>query len=568
MSFPGNQVGLQGLPTYASQLNTSPNPPRKIYSGGMNHFDQFQRSLTEANTPVSKAERMRLFLFHPVISLRMRKHPAPVEANEDPTQQVKMYAVLHKSLNSKGKRQLKALLSEGVLSTADTDNQHTTLYQLYSMLTTPRSPGYDAKSLVQEAVGILHQPYTITQKFEPLSENAAQQLLDNQNNNWQAYPQNPQKQLTFSDLNVDNSATCVSSSVMYYMADKKPGELARHLNELTSPLNAFHEKVKLSELSPDNPQQAFEILKQHHIPYYVSGPDEVTVKIDNPPAGIIRAMDSQDVPTGGRYRNALEAAYQSALTHLATSSYDPATDLRDSEVPGETSKGLTEDEKTLMETIIKDNGGVQSITYQVVNGKANPQPGEEGNAYLYGYTRSFNQTANDMLASLKMGEPIIIGITDTDADGSIVGGHEITITGATTDPKTGELKFVVADSDDDVPSLVVRSARELIPRIHHAGMPLKIAQQINQEITTNNGYLVPDDTDAAQFQLMARQTGPFPQDGPPPQDGAPPVEPPAQLQAANGTAPVVSWMPAAAANPGVSPFATSATGANQRQLAG
>jgi hypothetical protein len=491
------------------------NPLGALPAGNLNSLDQFQRTLTEANPQPSQAEQLKLRLRHPLLSYRLSKHPAPGATGETPAQQLKMYATVYKALDGKARRQLKALLEQGVLTSADTDNNHTTLYQLYSMLTTPRSPGYQAKTLVQETVEILYQPYAITQKFEPLSENAARQLLQMYNNpaaSWQNYSAQPAKQLTWADLNVDNSATCVSSSVMYYMADKKPGELARHLNELTSPMNAFYEKVKLSELSPEDPRQAFEILKKHQIAYYVSGPDEVTVKVENPPAGIIRAMDSQDVPTGTRYRNAIQAAYQSALTFLATRSYDPATDLRDSETPGETSKGLTEEEKRLMERIIKDNGGVDSITYQVVNGKANPAPGEEGNAYLYGYTRSFQQTASDMLASLRMGEPIIIGITDTDETGAIVGGHEITITGATTDPKTGELKFIVADSDDDMPSLVVRSARELIPRIHHAGMPLQLAQQINASIQANNGYLVPDETDAANFQLLPTQAAEaFPQ---------------------------------------------------------
>lgn len=554
MSTPiGMQVGMPGPSSYKGQVNPALHPSYYGKFGGLNALDQFQRTLTEATPQVSSSEQFRLKLRHPLLSRKIRQHANSAAATgETYAQQLKMYSAIHSTLNGKDKRQLKALLEQGVLTSTETDNGHTTLYQLYSMLTTPRSPGYDAKVLVRETIETLYQPYAITQKFQPLSENAANKLLQMYNNqapNWQSYPNNqPGKQLTWNDLNVENSATCVSSSLMYYMADKKPSELARHLNELTSPMNAFYEKVKLSELSPDDPSKAFEILKQRQIYYYMSGPDEVTVKVENPPAGIIRAMDSQHVPTGTKYRNAIQTAYQSSLTFLATRSYDPATDLRDAE-DGGTSKGLTEDEKTFMERVIKDNGGVDSITYQVVNGKANPAPGEEGNAYLYGYTRSFQQTASDLLASLRIGEPIIIGITDTDETGTIVGGHEVTVVGATTDPKTGELKFVVADSDDNMPSLVIRSARELIPRIHHAGMPMQLANEINASIQSSNSFLVPDQTDAANFQLMAMQNGPYP---PPPVPEPPvsnPAEPSVNAPPLQNTAPVVNWMPVVV-NPG------------------
>lgn len=561
MSYPVLQVGPAGVPGYqASPVSaTQASPGRSVYAfGGLNALDQFERALTEANPRVTSFEAFRLRLRYPRLSRRLQNNPSPMGVGETPIQQLKMYDVIRKALDGKAKRQFDDLLKEGVLTATDTDNRHSTLYQLYSMLTTPRSPGYDAPTLVRETVEILHQPYAITQRFEPLSENATQQLLQLYNapsGKW--VPGQSVKPLTPEALNVTNSATCVSSSVMYYMADKKPGELARHLNELTSPMNAFHEKVKLSELSPDNPQQAFEMLKERQVPYYISGPDEVTVKIENPPAGIIRAMDSQDMPTGGQYRNAIQAAYQSALTYLATRSYDPATDYRDSDVPGERSVGLTEDEKSFMESIIKDNGGTQSITYQVVNGKANPAPGEEGSPYLYGYFRSFQQMTSDILASLKMGEPVIIGITNPEEDGNIGnGGHEITITGATLDQKTGELKFIVADSDDGVPTLVVRSARELIPRIHHAGFPAKLAREIQQSIQSSNSYFVPDATDAAYFDVLPVQRGPYPQDPPAsPPSAAPTSSPTTPMAIANQavTPAAVTWMSVLVNMPGTAP---------------
>jgi hypothetical protein len=193
------------------------------------------------------------------------------------------------------------------------------------------------------------------------------------------------------------------------------------------------------------------------------------------------------------------------------------------------SRGLTEMEKTLLETIIKDNGGISSVTYQVVAGKANPRPGEEIQSFLYGYTRTFEQMTADMVEALKMGEFVIIGITDTDYTGAIVGGHEITITGAFVD-KAGEIQFVVVDSDDDIPNPVVRSARELIPRIHHAGLPNKLADNIRKEMEQVEGYFVPGKEDRAQFSPIERLNEPLPAEmmAPPPEPAKQPEKQPAQ----------------------------------------
>ena len=475
-------------------------------------FDRFQVLQTKPVIRLSQYDKWKLISMHPQLYRQLKQMPASQAPGEGLPETLHMYAKVHQALDPLSRKQLKNLLKQGVLQNNRSDDNHSTLYHLYSMLVTRRAQGYDNRILLKETVDILGQPGIISQKFAPLSENATRQILLARNypglNRANVDP--PAKPLTPADLNVDSSATCVSSSLMYYMAEKEPAELARHLSELTSPMNAFLEKVRLAEISPDNPQEALTLLRENRIPFSESGPGEVTVKVENPPAGMYRAIDAQRYPAGHQYRSAVEAAYQSALTHLATRSYDPATDFRDSDAPGETSKGLTEAEKTMMETIVKENGGVQSVTYQAVANKANPAPGEEGNSYLYGYNRSFEQTITDILKSLRMNEPVIIGTTDTDETGAIVTGHEITVSGAGIDPSDNQLKFIVADSDDGVPSLVVKSAKELIPTIHHAGLPTQLARQVNREVSANSGYFIPDQKDAMNFKLLKREHGPMP----------------------------------------------------------
>lgn len=434
-----------------------------------------------------------------------------------------MYDRVKKALNPTNQGQLEALLNKDILLNRKAEDGHSTLYHLYALLATPRAAdpvskshgsGYNPSELVNETVDFLNRPEAITQKFAPLSNEASQKILMVRNSpKTYSDPERimpPTKFLEKEDLDVnDNSGTCVSSSVMHYMATREPSELVRHLNELTSPLNAFFEKVRLEEICPGNPAEALKILQENKIKPVFTGPGEILIKVSLPPAGVIRAIDSQYAPFNHRYRNAIETAYQSALTFLADYTYDPATDMMD-DGSGNGTKGLIEQKKSLMATIIKENGGVQSVTYQAVDNKLNPAPGEEKNCYLYGYTRTFEDTENDILQSLAMGEPVVVGVTDTDETGAIVTGHEITIDAAFKDKKDGQLKFIVADSDDQKPELLVEPSQKLTPTIHHADYLIKQAQPINQKIDNLPGVMVPDFKDAQNYDILCQQKGPMP----------------------------------------------------------
>lgn len=531
-------------PAWASTpVMPAPQPWVPMQTDGI-QFDRFKQQQCKPVLILTQQDKTNALL-HPQQYQQFQK----MNTAEGALLTLKMVNHIQRNLDPLTQQKFRHLINKGILTKGTSDDGHSALYHLYGILTTPRSPGYDNRTILRETIEVLSQPFTISQRFAPITPSVSQQLMNVRNNpglNRNNVPP-PIKPLAPEDLNVESSATCVASSVMYYMADKEPTGLTRHINELTSPMNAFFEKAKFSEISPDSPQQALQILREHQIPYYISGPDEVTVKVENPPAGVIRAQSSQNLPTGNQFRNAIGAAYQSAITYLVTHSYDPATDLRDADAPGETSKGLTEAEKTLMEAIIKDNGGVQSVTYQAVNNKANPMPGEENNSYLFGYNRRFEDTTNDILQALSMGQPVIIGTTDTDETGAIVAGHEITITSAYTDLKDGQLKFVVADSDDSIPEPVVKTARELIPTIHHAGLPVNLARQINRQIQNNPGYLIPDSQDQANFKLLAHEAGPMPADETDPALANAPLNPAPVNQ------PRVEWLPVSQVYPQAAP---------------
>lgn len=497
-------------------VNTGLTP---VYRKNPPIFDQFQRFQSKPPIQLNQKQKIKFTLKH-ILSMPMAyRNIKPVDAQgEDRLTRAMMYLSVNKVLSSMDKDALKTLLKEGVLDDTKTDDGHSTLYHLYAILKTPRTAGLDGERLVQETVRLLNKPYLITQKFSPLSENTAQVLMqmNNQPNKMlnRSGATSIKPQVTFDDIEILNSATCVPSSLMYKMADRSPGELTRHINELSSPLQAFYEKVKLTELSPDNPEMAYEILEINKIPYQKTSPDEVMVKVAIPEAGIVRAVNAHNRNISTSYRTGVEALVQSAYMFLATKTYDPVTDLRDDQSnPGEGSKGLTEPEKTLMENIIKDNAPIMPVTYQAVSAKLNPAPDEEGLPFLYGYNRSFEQTTQDIIDALNMGEAVIVGFVEPWPNGAIAGGHEITITSAFVDEKDGEIKFWVIDSDDDIPRPVVRTARELVPKIHHAGLPVELAKKVNADIQMmqqDQNYLVPDESDTQNFTPVEFLSEPMP----------------------------------------------------------
>jgi hypothetical protein len=454
----------------------------------------------------AREDRVRLldWLAHPLQSWQFsRKLGINASRQETFGTRIAMYKALRKNLSRRGRSHLYQQLVQGRLTDTRTDDKRSTLSHLYSIMTTPRAQGINSKLILEETLRLMSEPQTITQKFGTLKQQSLQQMMNFYNSGYGPQLAQP---VDMNTLRVTTSATCVASSVMYYMANRNPGEFARHISELTSPRQAFFEKAWLNEISPEDPSQAAQKLNDYGIPAAaVPGTNGALywVKVELPYSGMVRALNQQDRRDKGS-RSVVEAVYQAALTHLVVRSYDPGLDMRvNPDGTLDPAKGLEEDRKTLMESIIKDNGGVMSVTYQFTAASRDNQP------YLMGYYRNFEQTTRDLMQAIDMGEDVIIGITDTDTTGSTAGrinmGHEITVTGYERDKKTGEIYFIVADSDDDKPKLVKRAASEVVPKIHHAGFPVKLAQKIWGEINgrLDNQYLVPGPEDGTKYKLVA-----------------------------------------------------------------
>ena len=82
----------------------------------------------------------------------------------------------------------------------------------------------------------------------------------------------------------------------------------------------------------------------------------------------------------------------------------------------------------------------------------------------------YKQKVQHLVQSLNHGSNVIVGITYWDKNNRVTNGHELTVVGYKTN-KNNELVFILNDTDDEYQKPIEMKAKELIPRIHHAGIP-------------------------------------------------------------------------------------------------
>ena len=182
---------------------------------------------------------------------------------------------------------------------------------------------------------------------------------------------------------------------------------------------------------------------------------------------IIRAH-IQTVDRDKYERSSLDVLMQSTFMQIGSQqSYDSLTDKREGKF-NQNDKGLIEFEKTFTESVVEDKNKM-SVTYQTV----------DENGRLVGYETDFNTMKKQITDALKLGDNVIIGYTQVDANNTIINGHEITITGTRTD-KNGKMTFICNDTDDNVSKAVEYSEDFLLPKIHHAALPQSVvADDVN-----------------------------------------------------------------------------------------
>ncbi len=375
------------------------------------------------------------------------------------------YNELVKISDRETKKNLHMLLKTGILLNADSNDNSTTLDNLYKIATTQRAQGLSNVVILKNTIDTLANPHMITQQFGniPTKYRAQVEAAEKNKNN------NSAQTLPFSgssDIDVEHSGTCVASSIEFNLADKHPAEFARFAEGLSSPSMSVQKTIKMNNLA-DNTLDAIWLLNAFEIPYEAHDFDKAKLTFAPDKNAIVRAF-IQTVDKDNLERTPLDVLMQSTFMQVGSQqSYDTLTDKRAGKF-NQNDKGLIEFEKTFTESVVEDKNKI-SVTYQTV----------DENARLVGYETDFNTMKKQITDALNLGENVIIGYTQVDNNNTIINGHEITIIGTKTD-KNGKMIFICNDTDDNISKPVEYSEDYLLPKIHHAALPQAVvADDVN-----------------------------------------------------------------------------------------
>ena len=369
------------------------------------------------------------------------------------------YTELTKIVDKDTKKQLHALLKSGALLNSDSNDNSTTLDNLYKIATTKRAEGLNNIVLLKETISEIADPHLITQQFGNIPREYKDKLVSlyvQDNPNFR--PTNLlDKRIAEYEVSVEHSGTCVASSIEFNLAQKHPAEFARFAEGLSSPSMSVNKTISLNNLA-DNTLDAIWLLNAFEIPYKTQGFDKADLKFAPDKNAIVKAH-IQTIDKDSLERSSLDVLMQSTFMQVGSQqSYNSLTDKRAGKF-NQNDKGLIEFEKTFTESVVEDKNKI-SVTYQTV----------DENAKLIGYETDFNTMKKQILDSLNMGENVIIGYTQVDDTNTIINGHEITIIGTRKD-NNGKLIFICNDTDDNVSKPIEYPENYLLPKIHHAALP-------------------------------------------------------------------------------------------------
>ncbi len=365
------------------------------------------------------------------------------------TDEQKKYNEIAKKLDSQGRAQLNTLLKSGILQDSSANDQTTVLENLYKIASEPRIKGLSEKNILKETLIALSNPYSITQNFGDVPVPVERELLSAPERN----------HLTPGDLNV-HSACCVATSIEFNLASKMPAEFTRMVAGLSSEDYSVTKKVKLSDIAT-NVVDAIWMLNEFNVKYKLDNWEDVEITLQPDRNAIIRSR-IQESYKDPLERSSVDVLVQSMLMNIGSqNTYDSLTDTRTGKFNPD-NRGLTDIEKTFAEEVAQGKPKV-SVTYQILN--------EEGK--LTGYECEPETVKKHILDALKTNNNVIIGYTQMDENNIVINGHEITIIGAEQD-QNGKLIFICNDTDDDKSEPIKWNADELIPLIHHAGLPKEV----------------------------------------------------------------------------------------------
>lgn len=381
------------------------------------------------------------------------------------------YSEISSKLSRKDKKNLDLLLKTGKLLNKKSNDNSTTLDNLYKIITQPRAKGLTAANVLKETINTIANPSIITQQFGDIPKQYINGVIAQGRKNIQTETsliklreasEQTRNEINENTINVEHSGACVAASIEFNLAKQSPAEFSRFAESLTSPKISV-EKVIQTENLASNALDAIWLFNAFETPYKME--DFKTAKLTLAPDknAIIRA-EIQNSHKDELERSMIDALMQSTFMNVGSQqSYNSLTDIRKGKF-NQNDKGLIEFEKTYTESIVEDKNKI-SMTYQIIDDEAK----------LIGYETDFNTIKRHILDSLAIEENVIIGYTQVDNNNVIINGHEITIVDKRFD-KDDKVIFICVDTDDNKKKDIEYSEDYLLPKIHHAGLPASVVK--------------------------------------------------------------------------------------------
>lgn len=363
------------------------------------------------------------------------------------------YNAVSEMLDRKTKRTLNKLLKEGKLLNNISNDRSTVLDNLYKIAQNPRIMGLNKETILKETIETIDFPFIITQKFGDLPEKARTEILSS------ATPVNPNIPFTNENLDV-HSSTCPAASIEFNLAHKMPAEFARMAESLSSEKMSVTKRIDINNLSQSFINTIW-MLDAFKTPHKMLDWNTLEVELKPDRNAILRARVQNTYWDKGE-RSVIDVLMQSTFMNVgAQNTYDSMIDRR---IPkyNDDDSGLIDIEKNFAEELATGKGKV-CVTYQKM----------DDNGKLIGYECEQSETLQHIRDTLNLGDNVIIGYTYCDNDNIVIGGHEITIIGIEKG-KNGKEYFVCNDTDDGKDEPIRYPVEELLPRIHHAGIPKSV----------------------------------------------------------------------------------------------
>ena len=395
--------------------------------------------------------------YYPLMSAPLNLHPvfkgSQIRTSLEGKQEQEKYNTVASMLDKKVKKDLNELLKTGKLLDTSSNDKTTTLDNLYNIATKPRVIGLDTTNILSEVITTIKHPFNITQKFGDIPANLQNEIINQERMQG--------KDVSALDLDV-KSSTCPAASIEFNLAHKMPSEFARMAENLTSDKMCINKKINVKDLS-QGLMDTIWMLNEFGTEHKLENWDTLNVVLRPDRNAIIRAR-IQNTYKDPDEHSVVDILMQSTFMNVgAQNSYDSLIDKR---IPkyNEDDSGLIDIEKNFAEELATGKGKV-CVTYQRI----------DDNGKLAGYECEQAETLSHIQNTLNQGDNVIIGYTYCDSDNNVISGHEITIIGIETD-KRGNKYFVCNDTDDGVSEAIKYPVEELLPKIHHAGIPKSVLE--------------------------------------------------------------------------------------------